>query len=593
MKISFKRKNINNNIKIIISCICSVLTYLLFFYQDIIPGYMQYNLLLFFLLPIFYLYFYNIKINNLNKKKLIMIFAFALIFSIMFVTGRIVNAYIDNYSIDLIDEIFSYRSIGNIILIYPLFCSLLIYIFNFALIYFFDNKKIRNKGNLIWRLSMVIILLGWFPYFLSLYPGTLSPDTISQFSQFIPELNIYSDHHPVLHTLFMSFFYNVGYKIFDSANAGVATISIAQMVIMASIFSYLIKYLYKKGVNNLLLVIFVIYYALSPIWGYYSVTMWKDCLFSAFILLFLIELTKMIDSGGISNSCGYLKFIFSALLLIFFRNNAFYIFILLTPFIIMKFKNNQKLWVFIILGIIMLYLFVKGPIFSYNNISKSSSSEYIAMPLQQIGRIVVKDKILNRDEIIMIEKLLPISEIKKTYNPRIADGIKFNKNFNINEFNNNKIEYLKIWLQLIIKQPKTIVEGYLCSTLGYWYPNVMNWSVSNNIYVNDFNIYTNPKAPVKIINYTKKIEDRSLPIINMQWSIGLCFWIIFILFIISCLKHSKYILVYFPILGLWITMIIASPVFGEFRYVVGFFSTLPLLMCLPFLKNNNEGVEEK
>ena len=83
-----------------------------------------------------------------------------------------------------------------------------------------------------------------------------------------------------------------------------------------------------------------------------------------------------------------------------------------------------------------------------------------------------------------------------------------------------------------------------------------------------------------------------MPIVTITWSIGLCFWIIAIFTYLSVYrKNKKSLLVYIPVWGIWLTMLIATPVYAEFRYVYGAFVSLPLLILFPFL-NSKEAKNE-
>jgi len=64
----------------------------------------------------------------------------------------------------------------------------------------------------------------------------------------------------------------------------------------------------------------------------------------------------------------------------------------------------------------------------------------------------------------------------------------------------------------------------------------------------------------------------------MFLSIGFLFWLV-LFGIVYCIYRKKYniIITYIPLLCMWIT-ILASPVFGEPRYVYGLFTCLPLLL---------------
>jgi hypothetical protein len=64
-------------------------------------------------------------------------------------------------------------------------------------------------------------------------------------------------------------------------------------------------------------------------------------------------------------------------------------------------------------------------------------------------------------------------------------------------------------------------------------------------------------------------------------------------------RHKRSVLmVYFPVIGVWITLLIATPVYSEFRYIYSLFTCMPLFCAIPFLKmgaggDNTEKAEEK
>ena len=130
------------------------------------------------------------------------------------------------------------------------------------------------------------------------------------------------------------------------------------------------------------------------------------------------------------------------------------------------------------------------------------------------------------------------------------------------------------------------MESYLASTLGYWYPSNEHWSIMESIGNNELGLYTNSKLP-KVRELLVKVSNHSFPIINMTWSIGLCFWFVALLIYITKKRLGwKYIYPYILVVGIWLTMMIASPVYGEFRYVYCIFASLPLLAIYPFMKDH-------
>nr|MCR5111667.1 hypothetical protein [Ruminococcus sp.] len=56
------------------------------------------------------------------------------------------------------------------------------------------------------------------------------------------------------------------------------------------------------------------------------------------------------------------------------------------------------------------------------------------------------------------------------------------------------------------------------------------------------------------------------------------------------------LLVYLPVFGVYITLLIATPVYSEFRYIYSLFTSLPMFCIVPFLdirKNTETKTEQK
>lgn len=592
--IIFNLKKIINNQKVL-ALIMSSITYYSLCINNYVKAYDPISWLIYFALIALYL---KTKIFNKELKKEIIFFS--LLFSFILVFGNIA------YTLQYDNQISVFRTFltkDKLLELLGLFNFIFILLTNlFPKLYNYSIKKNENKiksSKIVFIICLTTMLLAWLPYLLSFFPGVLTPDSISELGTVINNFTNLSNHHPIIHTIFIAIPYNIGFKITESVSFGVALATITQMITLASIFSYFITFLYKRKINDYVLLIILLIYSLVPMHGYYSITMWKDVIFAGCILLLTIETIKIIEKD-INNKISLknlVNFILISILTIFFRNNAIYMYILFAIFTILVFRNHFKQFITAFLIVFSIFIIVNGPIFNYFNVTKSSSSEYIAIPLQQISRMAFKNVAFTEEESDLLNKLIPIEIMREKYNPKLSDDIKFNKNYNRKVFDLNKFDYFKLWLQLVIKHPTVAVESYAISTLGYWYPGVEYWSVSKVITENDFSLEMSPKISPEISQFITELEYRDVPIISIEWSIGLCFWIILVFGMISFKKYKlKGIYPFIPVLGIWITMMIASPVYAEFRYVYCAYTTLPLLVLIPYLnikettkkyKNNN------
>jgi hypothetical protein len=64
----------------------------------------------------------------------------------------------------------------------------------------------------------------------------------------------------------------------------------------------------------------------------------------------------------------------------------------------------------------------------------------------------------------------------------------------------------------------------------------------------------------------------------------------------ASVRHKKSVLlVYLPVFGVYLTLLIATPVYSEFRYIYSLFTSLPMFCIVPFLdiRKNTETKSDK
>ena len=102
-----------------------------------------------------------------------------------------------------------------------------------------------------------------------------------------------------------------------------------------------------------------------------------------------------------------------------------------------------------------------------------------------------------------------------------------------------------------------------------------------------------PDFLTKIIDNTK---SNNYSLSTLCWGIGLGFLLLFLSFIVAHIRNidkSKYLAWFIPFVGLWVTMMIASPVYAEYRYVYGLFTSLPIIVLIPFIINFSKKKQKK
>lgn len=261
-----------------------------------------------------------------EKKKQIFIILLSVLFSVFWVLGnynQIVNSGVNSMIVG-----------ATRMFLFCLFFYIIIKwawdkILNYEIVGAVSERK--KSKRVYWGIFGVCIVC-WLPYFLTLYPGVITWDSEWQVEQALG-LRGYSNHQPWIQTLVIKFCCFIGGIISDDVNAGVAIYVILQMCILAGIYSYFIYYLYQKGTRKLYLAGCLIFYAIFPINAFYAVTMWKDVIMGAIVLMFSLVLWKMQRND--QTKMDFVLFFVLGVLISLLRSNGFYAYLLCIPFLIL------------------------------------------------------------------------------------------------------------------------------------------------------------------------------------------------------------------------------------------------------------------
>ena len=580
-----KKESLNTNKKDIvinIMCLIGALIFTLFIWHKFLASG---NSIIF--IALLYPSFLTLKktIENIDGRKARIIGITSTIFSIIEVLCTSINY---NYSLDyVLNKWLPINLIGYFIISWIIMSV-------FFKIYEkveeksvnFEFGKISNKNKFL--IFLALILIARIPYFLTYHPGLLTSDSITQVEESLGITEI-SNHHPLFSTAIISVFINIGVSWFNNINVGVALFSIFQMLIMSIIFALVLMYLEKKNSNKYVLIGLLLYYMFYPIHGLFSVTMWKDILFAGIIPIFILNTIELINNtdGYLSKVNNYFLYIIFSIFLIYSRNNGLYVFMLTVPFIAIYLRKKWRKIVPLFVSIIVLYLCIDIVLFGILKIKKSQPGEALSIPIQQIARTEKYNReTLTDEQKEKINRFFKVENIGDRYKEVISDPVK--SEFNNEYYKEHKGEFYSLWFELLGPHFKDYVESFLSNSFGYYYPAASYWVANRTLEKNELGIVQSSITEGKIVRKVDSlIEKREIPIISMMFSIGFAFWlIIWNLAYVILKKEYKFIIIYIPILVLWLTLI-ASPVFCEFRYAYPFFTTIPIFIGLNTIEKEN------
>lgn len=446
-----------------------------------------------------------------------------------------------------------------------------------------EKKALSRKSLLLWLLvGTLLLLLCWCPYLLSYYPGSVLADSLVSIRQALAE-RITSNHYPAAYSLFVGLFVKLGLFL-GNINTGVFLYSITQSILMALTLSFTLYWLYQKGICKPLLFVFFLFYAIMPFFPAYAIIMWKDPLYSCALLLLMILLFEVIQSTGTLLSSPKIITIFVLLfgIISFFRNNGIYTVILCCLFLFLYFRRNILTALFFFTCFVFLYFIITVPVYHHLGI-ESEFVESLGIPLQQLGYTITENGELTPSEEEFLFTLLPEKNWKKDYRPCIVDTIKWDSEFNSVFLEENKIQFLKVWASVLVKNFDSYVNAYCLETFGFWKPCVQNSYGYVDTYISDNELSIVPTDMFQQL-FEISIQEK-LTLFRPMLGSGTLLWVFLFCLYLCIIQTPKSSLILLPAFANWLVILLATPVAFSLRYVYIFALALPFALCLPFLVN--------
>lgn len=476
---------------------------------------------------------------------------------------------------------------------------ILIFLFSFLNEYSFKKIKILEMY-ISPKCIFLVIFLVWGLAYLALFPGIYDYDSISQTFQFLVSGEV-NGHHPVLHSFLISFFMEIGKRLFDSYEIGLGFFTFLQLIFLAYVATRVLNFLQKKNYKRLFL-FGNCFYLFFPL--HYIMVMWdtKDTLFTAFFVLVSLELIELIDESTINKFAKYKSIIFviNVLFMCMIRNNAMYALILLIPLCFLCVKKYRKRIIFLFIMSLVLFGLYQNILLPNLGVEAGNKREMLSIPCQQLAKVYVETPdVFSQEEKEILFELIPEKNIMDyQYRPMISDATK-------NYLDTDKLmtdlpKYGKLYLEIGLRSPRKYIEAFLQNSCGFWYPNkeypdermfhpYTEFEMADpNLFGGDY-IYLERHSLFPIYEKVLKLFSentiwRRIPLISNFFVPGMYFFVILLGVGLSFYrKNYEQLFIFCYWAAYWFTLLI-SPV-ALVRYAYPVIMGLPLMLSLIGNKN--------
>jgi len=448
-----------------------------------------------------------------------------------------------------------------------------------------DRSTVIKHFFVFWSSIVFIDLI--YLFFVQ-YTGIMTNDSYTQVGEILS--GQYSNHHPFWHTIVIKLCYLLGTLISDNMNACATIYAVLQILFLGCCFSYALTTMYQINVPKRLIFMAWFIFALMPYNIAFSVCMNKDYPFSAAVLALTVSLYRILRKIGFHPILNYFVFFLSGVACCIWRSNGIIAFALCTVFFAFFFWKKYKHLLAIMCSVVVLSWVMTNPMLSALHIVQPDLVESLSIPVQQVARVVYDECELSEGDYALIDKVVDIEQIPELYTDWLSDPIKDEIRSKDNAyFEENRSEYLKLWIRIGMQYPGEYVKAWVDQTKGYWNGGYDYFIYALGVSSNDlgFTDGANNNIIAKVVNLIFKF-CRGAVFMEPFESIGLHVWLVFILFVVNWLKGRREMLLSVLPLAIVATLLIATPVYSAFRYAYPVFTTYPFILAVSICKPKSE-----
>ena len=451
----------------------------------------------------------------------------------------------------------------------------------------------------VWGIALILFVC-WLPLLLAFYPGMLNYDVASEYAQHVEQA--YSNIHPLLHSALLNGIITLG-EMLVSRTFGVLLMSLIQMALFALALAYSCAFAQRRGAPLWAVMLMLAFYALHPVFSVMSLSMTKDTLFAAAVLVFSLKTWEMIESPesffARRQTCAFYVVlgVGSALL----RNNGVFALLLMFPALLVALRGFKKRVALLYAACALSCAVVQGGLTLLLTPESFPSFQFYSLPAQQLVRAYNSGTMSEEDQAEI--RSWYSDEYGLTIHEHLADSAKGYLDRPLMQEKGG--EFLLLWARHAKTYAHEYLEAFLMLNVGSWYPDDLSHSTIypdasyndkgylqlNEYDLSQYDIHTSCYLPA-VRNFYERIcrrnEYQKYPVVSILFCTATPFWLI----VLACAllvsrRQSRLLPAAMGALGLWLSYLFGPCTLP--RYMLPLFCLAPpLLLCAFLLKRHDE-----
>jgi len=450
-----------------------------------------------------------------------------------------------------------------------------------------------------------IILLGWIPVFLAFFPGIFAYDVQQQLVQ---QPDSYTTHHPLVHTLYLIFFYNL--KLGKTHNGGIALSVIVQMVVLACSQGAVMGFLVMRRVRDAVRRVIVGFCALMPIFSVMAVSVTKDVPYTAaFVAVMLCACVIEERPESLRSKRLIVAYVVVVVFTCLLRNNGVVAVILMmiggTVAMRMRSVAAPERRRFVAVSVVALCVAwaANMGLKMATHAESGSSNEIMSLPYQQLARVYAQaSKDMDAKDAEDLNELFPYLV---GYDQRRSDPIK--DPARVFESDENLRRFVELYVTYGLREPRLYLEGALYTSIGFWYlDDISNATIYDTVGDPEdsggyFLMDTKPDLGVERTSLIPWLEQlylklfhenayQEIPVFGALFSMGLYLWLEIFAAVVAW-RRGRRMVMPCVLLGGYVLTLLFGPC-ALIRYAFPYVASAPLMLSMAFgTYETNDGVD--
>lgn len=453
----------------------------------------------------------------------------------------------------------------------------------------------------VWVFACVLVVC-WFPVWLAYFPAMINYDFPGQYAQHLS--GVYSMRHPLLYSVLANSIVAFGKRLV-SGSFGLFMLAALQVGVFSLSLGYACAFAQRHGAPPLVLAMLTALFAFHPIFSVMAVSMTKDTLFAAMVLLLTLESWSMLEKPQEFFSQRGKRICFAILctLVVLLRNNGVFAIVLLLGGLIFALRGYRER----ILRLTALCVVSPVAVFFMLNLAlhpQTEGFELYSLPAQQLVRAYHLGEMSDSDK----EEL----ESWYTYKaglfltPHLADRAKGHLKEERLQTQNGA--FLELWARNARGNVRVYTEAFLLLNIGSWYPDDFSHA---SIYWEAFfedrgylqtqeydmsqegfdTICLLPSVRELIERICRRNEYQKTPFLPILFCTATPFWVLMFSAAVLAVKRRRKMWVgLFGIKGLWLSYLFGPCTLP--RYMLPFFCLAPVALIFAFSIDEGENLKD-